>query len=178
MILRKYKKGDRMAVKKQYADVKSYEQKLARVMNRLQVEKYEYDWTRHTAYVQFFYKNQWYRFDHSVEKVNTSKKMVLTYGTDVFAQIVLALEDLARMVERGIYDLDIWVSGMRYLPQKEQLPSCFVKMGYALDAEKPSREDLESRYRSMLKKVHPDNGGTTEEFIKLQNTMEECLDYL
>lgn len=92
-----------MAAKKQYADVSTYEQKLKRVMVRLGVEKYEYDWTRQTAYVQFFYKNQWYRFDHSVEKVNVGGKMKLTYGTDVFAQIVLALEDLARMVERGIY---------------------------------------------------------------------------
>lgn len=167
-----------MAAKKQYADVSTYEQKLKRVMVRLGVEKYEYDWTRQSAYVQFFYKNQWYRFDHSVEKVNVGGKMKLTYGTDVFAQIVLALEDLARMVERGIYDLGVWVSGMRYISQKEQLPKCFVQMGYLPDAEMPTREDLDARYKSMLKKVHPNNGGSTEEFVKLQGIMKECLDKL
>lgn len=165
-----------MAAKKQYADAYTYEQKLKRVMERFGVEQYNYDWTRKTAYVQFFYKNQWYRFDHSVDKVNVGGKMKLTYGTDVFAQIVLSLEDLARMVERGIYDLDIWVSGMRYLPQKEDLPECFRKLGYAPEDEKPSKEDLEARYKNLLKSAHPDNGGTTESFIALQEAMKQCLD--
>ncbi|SHF53777.1 hypothetical protein SAMN02746089_02114 [Caldanaerobius fijiensis DSM 17918] len=34
-----------------------------------------------------------------------SRGIKLVYGLDAFAQIVLSLEDLARMVERGIYDL-------------------------------------------------------------------------
>lgn len=165
-----------MAAKKQYADAASYEQKLKRVMERLGVEKYEYDWTRQTAYVQFYYKNQWYRFDHSVEKANASNKLKLVYGTDVFAQIVLALEDLARMVERGIYDLGVWVSGMRYLPVKENLPECFMKLGYAPEDEMPSRNDLEARFKNLLKKAHPDNGGSTEAFMELQDAMKNCLD--
>ena len=167
-----------MAPKKQYADVSTYESKLTRVMERLSVEKYEYDWTRQTAYVQFFYKGQWYRFDHSVDKVNAGGKMQLHYGTDVFAQIVLALEDLARMVERGIYDLGVWVSGMKYLPQKEELPTCFTVLGYEVSEDAPTKTDLEARYKNLLKKAHPDGGGSTEQFIRLQDAMKQCLDHI
>ena len=166
-----------MASKKIYADIATYEAKLPRVMTRLGVEKYEYDWTRHTAFVQFFYKDRWYRFDHSIEKINKTGKMHLTYGTDVFAQIVLALEDLARMVERGIYDLDVWVAGMLYLPVKEELPECFKLLGYT-GSTVPNAEDLTARYKNLLKKAHPDNGGNTEDFMKLQQAIKECMDYI
>ena len=143
-----------MASKKVYNNVSEYEQKLKRVMQRFGVEEgqYNYDWTRQTAYVQFMYKSQWYMFDHSVEKANASGKHHLVYGTDVFAQIVLALEDLARMSERGIYDLATWISGMRYLPQKEDLPECFRVLGFN-GPDKPSKEDLETRYKNLLNAV-------------------------
>lgn len=166
-----------MAAKKLYADIGFYEEKLPRIMERLGVEKYEYDWTRQTAYVQFFYKNRWYRFDHSVEKANASGKMKLVYGTDVFAQIVLALEDLAHMIERGIYDLKVWVSGMLYLPVHEELPAYFSKLGYT-GTNIPAKDDVMARYKNLLKKAHPDNGGSTEEFLQLQQAMKDCLDYI
>lgn len=88
---------------KKYADPQSYEVKLERVMERLGAEKYDYDWSRRECWVEFWYKGQLYRFSHSVE--NAQKHGVdIQYGSDVFAQVVLSLEDLARMVERGIYD--------------------------------------------------------------------------
>lgn len=163
--------------KKQYNAVEEYEQKLKRVMERLGIEagQYNYDWTRKTAYVQFLYKGQWYMFDHSTDKANAAGKQKLVYGTDVFAQIVLALEDLARMTERGIYDLSVWISGMKYIPQKENLPECFSKLGFT-GSEKPLKIDLEARYKNLLKTAHPDNGGSTEEFCELQEAMKQCLD--
>lgn len=164
-----------MASQKIYTDVKFYEDKLKKVMERLGVGKYDYDWTRTTAYVTFFYKNQWYRFDHSTDKANATGKVKLVYGTDVFAQIVLALEDLARMTERGIYELGVWISGMKYLPEVKSLPQCFTDMGYT-GSEMPSKEDLDARYKNLLKKAHPDNGGSTEQFVRLQETMKRCLD--
>lgn len=38
------------------------------------------------------------------------------------AEVVLALEDLVRMIDRGIYDLSTWVAGMKYLlaPKKSK----------------------------------------------------------
>lgn len=57
-----------MATKKQYTDPEFYEKKLARVTERMGVSWYNYDWTRHMAFVEFRLKGQLYRFDHSVEK--------------------------------------------------------------------------------------------------------------
>lgn len=168
-----------MSKKVYHLSTQEYEKKLARIMQRLGVkeDQYNYDWTRHTAYVQFFYKGNWYQFDHSVDKANATGKVKLIYGTDVFAQLVLALEDLARMSERGIYDLTVWISGMRYLPEMKDIPQCFKNMGFA-GPETPNEQDLKARYKNLLKKKHPDNGGSEEEFNTLQNDMKACLDYL
>lgn len=167
-----------MATKKQYADVSFYENKLCKVMERLSVTEYDYNWSRNDAYVSFFYKGQAYRFEHSVEKVNSLGKMKLTYGSDVFAQLVLALEDLARMVERGIYDLSVWCAGMKFLPQKTELPQCFQTLGFYVNQDYPSEKDVEDVYKALLKRVHPDNGGSTEEFIKIKGAYDECMKLL
>lgn len=168
-----------MAAKKQYGSIAEYEEKLKRVMQRFGVaeDEYNYDWTRQTAYVQFKYKGQWYKFDHSIEKANASGKQKLVYGTDVFAQLVLTLEDLARMVERNIYDLSTWVSGMKYLPQKKELPACFGILGFTGD-EIPAEEELKQRYQQKQKLTHPDNGGNAEEFVQIQEAYQRCLEYL
>lgn len=52
--------------KKQYSgDFKAFEQKLTRVMGRLGVEKYSYDWTQSrggsSCYVEMLYKGSTYR---------------------------------------------------------------------------------------------------------------------
>lgn len=79
------------------------------------------------------------------------------------------------MAERGIYELGVWISGMKYLPEVKSLPQCFADMGYT-GSEMPSKEDLDARYKNLLKKAHPDNGGSVEQFIRLQETMKRCLD--
>lgn len=156
---------------KKYADVVTYENKLKRVMERFGVTEYDYDWTRKTAYVRFMYKGTWYQFDHSAEKSG------LVYGTDVFAQIVLALEDLARMVERGIYDLGKWIVGMQYLPPVFEMPECFKALGFS-GSDLPTEDMVRTRYRNMAKELHPDVGGNAQGFIDLQNMTNLCLEYL
>ena len=165
-----------MATKKQYADVDFYENKLKKVMERLGVTDYDYDWTRQTAYVSFMYKGAAYRFEHSVEKVNALGKMKLTYGSDVFAQLVLALEDLARMVERGIYDLSVWCAGMKFLPEKPSIPQCFKTFGFD---DIPTEEELKSQYRALCKTNHPDSeNGSREKFEEIQESYQQCLKLL
>ena len=44
-----------MATKKKYGDIEQYERKLARVMERLNVEQYRYDWNRTDTFVEFSY---------------------------------------------------------------------------------------------------------------------------
>ena len=107
-----------------------YEKKLEKIMMRFGIEKKDYNWNcdRYGGWVEFRYKGQIYRFEHTVD--NAKKAGInLTYGSDAFAQIVLALEDLARIVERGIYDLQNWVAGMKMLPEKTTLPSFCSVLG-------------------------------------------------
>lgn len=164
-----------MGVKKQYAAPDIYEKKLERVMERMGVTDYNYDWGRHGAWIEFFYKGQLYRFDHSVEKAK-ERGFNLTYGSDVFAQLVITLEDLARMAERGIYELQTWISGMKFLPPPVILPECFKALGFT---EIPSDvAEINVRFKTLAKQVHPDMGGDEESFIVLQNAAKEAANYL
>lgn len=169
-----------MGTKKEYKlTTREYEDKLKRVMERMGVKEgdYSYDWTRTTAYIRFCLKGQWYQFDHSTDKANATGKFNLVYGTDVFAQLVIALEDLARMSERGIYELGTWLAGMKFLPEYRTLPDCFTKLGFEGN-NVPSKNDLEARYKNLLKSAHPDGGGNTEEFMELQDNMKKCMEYI
>ena len=110
--------------RKQYADPDFYERKLKQVMERLKVNEYDWNWDRHGCWIQFRINSELYRFEHGLQKAQT-RGAKLSYGSDAFAQLVLALEDLARMVERGIYELQTWVAGMKYLPPAIEVPSFF-----------------------------------------------------
>ena len=161
-----------MGAKKQYASPDVYERKLANIMEKLGVKDYNFNWNRFDCYVEFRYKDNLYRFDHSIAKAK-AKGVTLTYGSDAFAQVVLALEDLKRMIERGIYDLSTWVAGMKYLPAAVEVPSFFKALGYTDFPD--SREDIETRYKTKAKQMHPDVGGDTEDFKKLKQASEMCL---
>ena len=166
-----------MATKKQYADVNLYEKKLDAVMKRLKVDKYEFDWSRNDCWVEFWLNGQLYRFDHGVKKA-LEHDIKISYGSDAFAQLVLALEDLARITERGIYELSTWVSGMKLLPESDQkeIPFFFTFMGFT---EIPKTfEEVKKRYRSMSKTLHPDQeGGSEESFKKLLEAYGEAENY-
>ncbi len=161
-----------MPPKKQYADVDFYERKLRTVMERLGVAKYNYNWDRFGGHVDFLYKNEWYRFEHSVQKAQ-ARGVKLQYGSDAFAQVVLALEDLARMVERGIYELSTWVAGMRFLPPPVEVPACFKALGFT---ELPAdAEDVRERYRTLAKTMHPDAGGSAETFKAMKAAADQAV---
>lgn len=163
-----------MKMAKKYAEPQSYEAKLERVMERLGAEKYDYDWSRRECWIEFWYKGQLYRFSHSVE--NAQKHGVdIQYGSDVFAQVVLSLEDLARMVERGIYDLSVWVAGMKYLPQAQSVPACFAALQFQSIPEHANA--VQERYRKLAKTAHPDAGGSEEQFAALQAAYKQAMAY-
>jgi hypothetical protein len=164
-----------MAARKQYGDATTYENKLQRVMERFGVSEYNWDYNRHGAWVEFRYKDSLYRFDHTVENAK-ARGITLTYGSDAFAQIVLALEDLARMVERGIYDLQTWVSGMKYLPPVAEIPGFFRVLGF--EQIPASSLDIKERYKGLAKQLHPDMGGNKDDFQALQKASEDSIRYL
>jgi hypothetical protein len=163
-----------MANEKQYGSAEFYEKKLEKVMERLGIEKYTFNWDRWSCFVEFTYKGELYRFDHSTDKAR-ARGINLRYGSDAFAQVVLALEDLARMVERGIYELSTWVAGMRFLPPPIDIPDCFKFMGFEQIPAGP--EDVKERYRQLVKQCHPDVGGNAEDFKRLQNVSEKAIHY-
>lgn len=164
-----------MATTKQYASPDAYEAKLARVMERMGADQYNYNWDRHMAWVEFRLKGQLYRFDHSVEKAK-ARGFKLTYGSDVFAQLVIALEDLARMSERGIYELQTWLAGLKFLPPPVVVPECFRALGFQ---EIPSDvEEVKARYKTLAKQLHPDAGGSEAEFIRLQEMTRQAVEQM
>jgi hypothetical protein len=163
-----------MGRKKQYADPDVYERKLEKVMERLGVNEFIFNWDRWSCYIEFRYNGELYRFDHGIEKAK-ERGMDLAYGSDAFAQVVLSLEDLARMVERGIYDLGTWVAGMKYLPPVVEIPSFFKFLGFT---EIPTDiTEVRVRYRNLAKQMHPDSGGNVDDFKKLQQASEQAMKY-
>ena len=160
---------------KQYAAPAVYEAKLDKVMSRFGVETYECDWSRVACWVQFTYKGKPYRFEHSVDNAN-AHGVNIRYGSDAFAQIVLSLEDLSRMIERGIYDLSTWVAGMQYLPVGRPLEPCFIGLGFV---ERPlTADEVKAQYRRMAKGMHPDAGGDEAAFISLREHYRQCMEIL
>ena len=154
-------------------DGEYYEAKLHRVMKRLGVQDYTWDWSRWSCWVQFRYKGQLYRFEHSVQKAQEHKQRI-RYGVEAFAQLVLALEDLARLVERGIYDLQQWIEGMKALP--EPLPSWCAILGF--DHLPKTVEEVHARFRELAKQRHPDAGGSPEQFQALMRARDEAIAHL
>lgn len=160
---------------KQYAQPDVYEAKLDKVMDRLGVKDYDYNWNRFSCWVEFRYKGQAYRFSHSVENAQ-AHGVNIKYGSDVFAQVVLSLEDLARMVERGIYDLSTWVAGMKFLPQPSEIPDCFKVLQFSAVPE--TEKEIQDQFKRMSKVAHPDAGGTAEQFRLISEAREQALEYL
>lgn len=163
-----------MAKRKQYADPDQYERKLEKVMERLGVDTFDFNWDRWGCWIEFWYRGELYRFDHSTEKAQ-ARGIDLAYGSDAFAQVVLSLEDLARMVERGIYELSTWVAGMKYLPPVKEVPSFFRFLGFDDIPTEP--EEVRTRYKTLTKQMHPDTGGDPEDFKKLQRAAEQGMKY-
>lgn len=159
---------------KQYGPAEKYAAKLERVMARLGVTKFNFNWDRFSCWVEFTYKGQLYRFSQSLENAKKHGQNV-RYGSDLFAQVVIALEDLARMVERGIYDLSTWVAGMKYLPPAVDIPDCFRVLGYERIPD--SADDVSRRYKSLAKSAHPDAGGSTEQFQILHTAYDQAIKY-
>ena len=157
-----------------YRGVSFYEYKLERVMKRLGVDSYSFNWDRWGCYVDFYYRGELFRFEHSVEKAR-SRGVELRSGSESFIEVVMTFEDIASIVERGIYGLETWVRGMKYLPSAIELPEYFKILGFT---EVPgSLEDIRQRYQTLTSQL-PSNGGEKEAKIaQLKNAAEEAFHY-
>lgn len=111
---------------------------------------------------------------HSVAKAKEHGQN-LYYGSDTFAQLVLTLEDIARMTERGTYELQTWVAGLKMLPPQKEIPICFQTLQFT---EIPSFDELKKRFAALAKVAHPDSGGSNEQFIALKEAYDKAKEYL
>lgn len=167
-----------MATKKQYsADTATMEKKLARVMERLGVEKYQCDWNQSrtgcNCWVEMRYGASTYRFENSTQK-SASCGRNLVYVSDLLASVVYSLEGLARAVEQGIFTLDMLLAGVPALPEASAMEPCFVAMGFS---QRPLTEaEVEKQYRRMARVMHPDAGGTDTAFSALNENYRACID--
>lgn len=162
---------------RKYSASVNYETKLKTVMERLGIEKFDYDWSRRDCYVECRYHGKSYRFENSFDKAAAAGRKV-SYVGDLFAEVVLSLEGLARATEKGIFTLDMLFSGVPSLPEKRVvIPECFTYFGFE---EYPSTEELKKAYHDMAKVLHPDVPftGQVDAFAELQRRYETCLAYL
>ena len=162
---------------KLYGSAQDYEQKLRRVMDRLGIKQFDWNHDRFEAWIEFTYKGDHYHFSHSVAKAQQVKSgPKLQYGSDCFAQLVLVLEDLARLVARGIYDLSTWTAGLKALPAPVDIPSFLQFMGF--DQIPSGADEVNDRFKELAKRLHPDVGGSAEAFRDLQAAREQALQYI
>jgi hypothetical protein len=162
-------------VSKKYGPSQDYEKKLGRVMERLGAQEHDWNWDRHSSWIKFKYKGNWYQFDYTLDMARAKGKN-LTFGSDCFAKIVLTLERLALMVEDGIYDLQRWVKDMKALPVAIEIPSFLKYLGF-VDIPK-SEDEIKVKYKDMAKLMHPDKGGNPEDFKTLNDSYEKALAYI
>lgn len=160
--------------KKKYFDIKNYENKLNRVMERFGVDTYNYGWNKDSCFIEFTYKNQNYRLEHSLAKAAKHNQDIY-YVSDLFAELVMSLGDIAQITERGIYELSVWIEGMKTLPQQKSIPQCFKILGFT---EIPTVAELKSKFRNLDKDSRLDNGGNSELFCSYQRAYAEAEEYL
>lgn len=166
--------------KKRYSGTTAdFERKLDRVMERLGVKKYTYDWTQgrsgSNCYVEMRYGASTYRFENSSEKSKSCGRN-LVYVSDLFAAVVYSLEGLARAVEQGIFTLDMLLVGVPALPAAQDLEPCFQALGFT---RRPKHaNEVRDQYRKKAKDMHPDVGGDEEAFVALNENYTICLELL
>lgn len=169
-----------MTSKKHYSgSMDDHIRKLERVMARLGVEKYQYDWNQSkgggSCWVEMVYHGAAYRFENSTEKSAKAGKK-LSYISDLMGAVVYSLEGLARAVEQEIFTLDMLLQGVPALPGGEPVEPCFHILGF--DHRPETAEAVKARFRELAKMAHPDKGGTEEAFMALKAAYEECIKVL
>jgi len=149
-----------------------YEYKLEQVMRRLAVDSYNYNWDRWGCYVDFIYRGERYRFEHSVKKAG-ARGIELRSGSEAFIQLVLTFEDLARILERGVYGLEKWVQGMK-LSEKEEVPAYFKVLGFEKIPSGP--EEVRRRYHDLTEQL-PAEGTGNDDLHRLKEAADQALRY-
>lgn len=163
-------------MKKYTGSTADAEKKLARVMDRLGVERYQVDWSNSRSdtlvWVEMVYKTSTYRFENSASK-SIATGRGLTTISDLLFSIVYSLEGLARAVEQGIFTLDMLMKGVPALPAARSIPRCYKLLGFT---DTPASEaEIHKKYRELARQMHPDAGGSAKAFTELGQAYNESV---
>ncbi|CDQ20668.1 hypothetical protein SAMN05192559_10559 [Halobacillus karajensis] len=91
------------------------EKRLVNVIKRFKVDDFNFNWDRNSCYVEFTYQGEGYCLEHSVDKAR-EKGIILRNGLDCLNELTQSLEDLGMIIDRGMYDFDKWITGMKQSP--------------------------------------------------------------
>ena len=154
-------------------DPRDWEAKLDRVMTRMKAAPYSWNYDRTSAWIRFERNGEPYYLHQSIGRAG-ARQVDLYNGVDCLAQLVLTLEDLCRMGERGIYELGTFLAGFKALPPPPAIPEPFRRLGFA--EEPTSVEQIRARFKTLTKVHHPDvAGGDATEFIALRAAYDAAL---
>lgn len=163
---------------KKYADMNFYENKLNNIMDKLKITKFFYKWTKEDAIIKFKYKNKWYQLTQTMNNANEHRHNndKIIYGSDLFAQLVLVLENLSIIYDYNICNFTDWISHLE-LKYDNNLPDCFRKIGFNNNLL-PNQKILNSKI-SELKSIIGPNGLFYNEknYEDLLNIEKECNEY-
>lgn len=96
------------------------ERKLEKAIKRLKVEDFNFNWDRNSCFIEFSYQGEVYRLEHSIEKAK-EKGILLRNGLDCLNELTQSLEDLCVIIDRGMYDFETWINGMKQSPSPEEI---------------------------------------------------------
>lgn len=161
-----------------YAGSKYYQTKLSNIMKKLGIDRFKYQYQNDTAFINFKFGSSWYQLDHSIAKARINNPGI-NNAEDVFAELVLTMEDLQHIADRNITSFKNLISPFELKPGRVELPECFTKLGF--DGRfMPAEKHVEYKYNDLAKVLDPDKTqfGDKEKFEELQKIRLECLDYI
>jgi hypothetical protein len=159
---------------KRYGSTEHYEDKLERIMERFGASDFNYSVNRRECWVEFWIESEYFHLTHSVEKAQSNGQKI-NYGSDAFAQLVLGLEDLARISERGIYKITKWLAGMKFLKPPAMLPEFFEEMSF--DHLPATLSEVKKQYYGLSQVRHPDKGGSEAAMDRLNKAYKQAQQY-
>ncbi len=165
-----------MANKKQYASAEMYEKKLKSLIDKMKAQDLMYNWDRlGNVWISFDLNGRFYKFEHSLERAKAAG-MKTSYVSDVFAQLVLSLEALARVRKLGIFTWETLLAGMKFIEAPKELPEPFRILGF--DSEPESVDQVNAFFRQKAKEAHPDGGNSGESLESLKRARDASVYYV
>lgn len=163
---------------KKYADHKFYQTKLSNIMKKLGIEKYKYQYTEDKAFINFKIGFSWYQINHTLKNAKINNPGI-TNGSDVFAELVLTMEDLLHISERNICDFKTWIAPFELKAGSIELPECFKKLGFD-GRYMPSKKNVDYKFNDLAKVLDPSKNafGDAQKFEELLKMKEECYKFI